>query len=527
MERTAILSVSNKNDIVFLAEALHFTHQYRILSSGGTANILEAAGIPVTRISNYTGFPEIMNGRVKTLHPLIYGGILANRDELSHQRDLEANGITLIDLVVVNLYPFRETVSQQSVDWKTAIENIDIGGPSMIRAAAKNHPYVTILTDPDQYQSFLSALYEDSLDLGLRQHLAVQAFDHTARYDAAINRWMMSRLKNKTILNTHQGTISNFLLSLPLQQKLRYGENPHQQGSWYTSKDVGWGGISQIEGKELSANNLLDLDAALAIIREFGYLSTGGQFESRPSAVVIKHTNPCGVATGVDGFEALTRALDADRVSAFGGIIALNSTVNVSMAKELTSLFLECIIAPDFTSDALEELQTKKNLRLLILKPEAIDKANHQQLRSLLGGILVQDLDDEPMNTQQWSIVTQRFPNEQEMIDLAFAWALVRHVRSNAIVIARNGQSLGIGAGQMNRIGSAHIALNAAGNSAYGAVLASDGFFPFDDTVKAAAAKGIKAIIQPGGSLRDNESIKACNELGLVMVTTKQRHFLH
>ncbi|HRD42040.1 MAG TPA: bifunctional phosphoribosylaminoimidazolecarboxamide formyltransferase/IMP cyclohydrolase, partial [Prochlorococcaceae cyanobacterium AMR_MDS_5431] len=415
MERTAILSVSNKNDIVFLAEALHFRHQYKILSSDGTANILEAAGIPVTRISNYTGFPEIMNGRVKTLHPFIYGGVLANRDEPSHQRDLEANGITAIDLVVVNLYPFRETVSQQYVDWETAIENIDIGGPSMIRAAAKNHTYVTVLTDPKQYQPFLSALYEDSLGLELRQHLAVQAFDHTARYDAAINRWMMSKLMSKTISNIHQGKISNFLLSLPLQQELRYGENPHQQSSWYASKDAGWGGISQIQGKELSANNLLDLDAALAIIREFGYSSTGGQFESRPAAAVIKHTNPCGVATGVDGFEALTRALDADRVSAFGGIIALNSTVNISMAKELTSLFLECVIAPDFTSDALEELRTKKNLRLLILKPEAIDKANHQQLRSLLGGILVQDLDDEPMNNQQWSIATQRFPNEQEM----------------------------------------------------------------------------------------------------------------
>nr|AUG32495.1 phosphoribosylaminoimidazolecarboxamide formyltransferase/IMP cyclohydrolase [Paulinella longichromatophora] len=532
MERTALLSVSNKHDIVFLAESLHHKYAYSILSSGGTANIIEAAGLPVRRISDYTGFPEILGGRVKTLHPLVYGGILADLDRPSHKIDLKTNDITPIDLVVVNLYPFSETVTEISVDWMKAIENIDIGGASMIRAAAKNHSHVSILTNPLQYQSFLSAISHNCLNLELRQQLALEAFNHTARYDAAISRWMISRLSNKASVdsskvNPYKSESSDFLLSLPLHQKLRYGENPHQEGSWYTSKNIGWGGIHQIQGKELSTNNLLDLDVALAIVREFGYLSTGGQLESRPAAVVIKHTNPCGVATGLNGLEALTRALDTDRVSAFGGIIALNSIVEISMAKELTSLFLECIVAPGFTDDALEKLRTKKNLRLLILNSDSIDNANHQQLRSLLGGILVQDLDDQPINTHNWSVVTQKFPTETEMIDLSFAWSVVRHVRSNAIVVACNNQSLGIGAGQMNRIGSAHIALKAAGDSTHGAVIASDGFFPFDDTVRAAALHGIKAIIQPGGSLRDKDSIKACDELGLAMITTKQRHFLH
>ena len=512
----ALLSVSDKNRLVPLAEALHRSHGYQLLSSGGTAKVLEQAGLPVTRVSDHTGAPEILGGRVKTLHPKVHGGILARRGDPAHQVDLEQHRIPLIDLVVVNLYPFRETIARPDVSWDEAIEQIDIGGPAMVRAAAKNHRDVAVLTSPDQYDRVLAAMDASSgqVPADLRRQLAVEAFQHTASYDCAISRWMALEVEQEA---------SPWLEAVPLRQTLRYGENPHQKARWFSHPKQGWGGAIQLQGKELSTNNLLDLEAALATVREFGY----GPGSEGPAAVVVKHTNPCGVAVGSSVGTALTRALDADRVSAFGGIVAINGLVEAVAARELTSLFLECVVAPGFTPEAREILAAKSNLRLLELAPQAIEAAGPDHVRSILGGLLVQDLDDQSITPDQWTVATKRPPTQQEKQDLEFAWRLVRHVRSNAIVVASDGQSLGVGAGQMNRVGSARIALEAAGGAAKGAVLASDGFFPFDDTVRLAASHGITAVIHPGGSLRDADSVKACDELGMAMLLTGRRHFLH
>ena len=520
MAPVALLSVSDKSGLVPLAEALHRTHGYQLLSSGGTAKVLEQAGLPVTRVSEHTGAPEILGGRVKTLHPRVHGGILAKRGDASHQADLEQQNIAPIDVVVVNLYPFRETIARPDVTWDQAIENIDIGGPAMVRAAAKNHADVAVLTSPDQYDRLLTAMAESggSVPSELRRQLALEAFQHTASYDTAISRWMADQTAAED---------SPWLEAVPLRQTLRYGENPHQKARWFSHPKQGWGGAIQLQGKELSTNNLLDLEAALATVREFGYGADGSAPALQPAAVVVKHTNPCGVAIGASTPAALTRALDADRVSAFGGIIAINGVVEATAARELTSLFLECVVAPGFTPEAREVLAAKANLRLLELAPQAIDLAGPDHVRSILGGLLVQDLDDQAITPADWTVASQRPPTPQEKQDLEFAWRLVRHVRSNAIVVAKDGQSLGVGAGQMNRVGSARIALEAAGEKAQGAVLASDGFFPFDDTVRLAASHGITAVIHPGGSMRDADSIKACDELGLAMQLTGRRHFLH
>ena len=517
MAATALLSVSNKQGLVPLAQAL-LRQGYQLLSSGGTAAALAAEGLPVTKVAEHTGAPEILGGRVKTLHPRVHGGILARRDDPSHQADLEAQAIPTIDVVVVNLYPFEATVADPDVSWEQAIETIDIGGPAMVRAAAKNHADVAVLTSPDQYEAFIAALEGGGIDASLRQQLALAAFRHTAAYDAAISGWLASRLDSGA-------AGAPLTLSLPLQQTLRYGENPHQHASWHASAGAGWGGAQQLQGKELSYNNLIDLEAALATVREFGYGAAGGAEQA--AAVVVKHTNPCGVATGTDSADAVLRALDADRVSAFGGIVAVNTPVDLAAAEHLAGLFLECVVAPDFEPAARERLAAKANLRLLALPVAAIDRADRRQLRTVLGGELVQDADDQRSDASAWEVVSQRQPSAEELEDLAFAWRLVRHVRSNAIVVARSGQSLGIGAGQMNRVGSARLALEAAADRAAGAVLASDGFFPFDDTVRLAASHGIRALIQPGGSVRDADSIAACDQLGLAMVTTGRRHFLH
>ena len=523
MAPTALLSVSNKEGLVPLAEGL-LAAGYRLLSSGGTAAALQAAGLPVTKVAEHTGAPEILGGRVKTLHPRIHGGILAKRADPSHQADLAAQGIAPIDVVVVNLYPFQATVADPAVGFETAIENIDIGGPAMVRAAAKNHADVAVLTSPSQYPAFLEALAAAALTRELRQQLALEAFQHTAAYDSAISAWLADRLA--AAVTPAQETAAPLpgplVLAMPAKQSLRYGENPHQPATWHSQAAAGWGAAQQLQGKELSYNNLIDLEAALATVREFGYGPS-----AQPAAVVVKHTNPCGVATGSGTAHALQRALDADRVSAFGGIVALNTPVDQAAAEHLGSLFLECVVAPAFAADALSHLAAKANLRLLALSPEAISRAPRQQLRSVLGGVLVQELDDQATDESSWQVVSERQPTAQEMEDLRFAWKLVRHVRSNAISVAKDGQSLGIGAGQMNRVGSAKLALEAAAAQAAGAVLASDGFFPFDDTVRLAASQGITAVIQPGGSLRDGDSIAACNELGLAMVVTGRRHFLH
>ena len=519
MAPTALLSVSNKEGLVPLAQGL-LAAGYQLISSGGTAAALAAAGVPVTKVAEHTGAPEILGGRVKTLHPRIHGGILAKRSESSHQSDLADQGIAPIDVVVVNLYPFRETIARPDVSWDAAIENIDIGGPAMVRAAAKNHADVAVLTSPAQYPAFLEALGAGAISSELRRQLALEAFSHTAEYDAAISQWLTAQLQAERA--------GSFSLELPARQSLRYGENPHQSATWYAQPGAGLGAGEQLQGKELSYNNILDLEAALATVREFGY---GGQPAGgnafKPAAVVVKHTNPCGVATGSGSANALERALDADRLSAFGGIVAINGPVDGATAGHLTSLFLECVVAPSFDAEARELLSAKANLRLLELAPEAIERASRQQLRSVLGGLLVQDLDDQPVDETAWQVVSKRQPSPEELADLAFCWRLVRHVRSNAITVARGGQSLGIGAGQMNRVGSAKIALETAGEKARGAVLASDGFFPFDDTVRLAAQYGITAVIQPGGSVRDADSIAACDELGLAMVVTGRRHFLH
>ena len=511
MAPTALLSVSDKQGLVPLAQGL-VGAGYQLISSGGTAAALQAAGLPVTKVADHTQAPEILGGRVKTLHPRIHGGILARRAEASHQADLVAQGIVPIDVVVVNLYPFRETVADPAVGFDTAIENIDVGGPAMLRAAAKNHADVAVLSSPSQYDAFLEALAGSGLSLELRRRLALEAFQHTAGYDAAISAWLADRLGEAVPLR----------LELPARQSLRYGENPHQQAHWYSEPAAGWGAAKQLQGKELSYNNLIDLDAALATVREFGYGPA-----AEPAAVVVKHTNPCGVATGADGAAALSRALDADRLSAFGGIVALNNPVDLAAAELLSSLFLECVVAPGFDVPARDRLAARANLRLLELAPGVIRQASRHQLRSLLGGVLVQELDDQPVQESGWQVVSERLPNSQELADLRFAWKVVRHVRSNAITVAKGEQSLGIGAGQMNRVGSARLALEAAGERARGAVLASDGFFPFDDTVRLAAGQGITAVIQPGGSMRDADSIAACNALGVAMVITGRRHFLH
>ena len=531
MAPTALLSVSDKAGLVFLANGL-LSHGYQLLSSGGTATVLAAAGLPVTRVADYTGAPEILGGRVKTLHPRIHGGILARRDDAGHRADLEAQAITPIDVVVVNLYPFRQTVADPSVDWQTAIETIDIGGPAMVRAAAKNHGDVVVLTDPAQYPSFLEALAAGRLDEALRRRLALAAFQHTAAYDGAISSWLAQRLGDGNCAGAGDSgadPVAPLRLELPVQQRLRYGENPHQSATWFSDPQAGWGAALQLQGKDLSYNNLIDLDAALATVREFGYGEgpTERSAGSSPAAVVIKHTNPCGVALGTGVAEALQRALDADRTSAFGGIVALNGPVDAEAAALLTGLFLECVVAPQFLPGALDVLASKANLRVLTLPAAAVAAAPRLQRRSVLGGLLEQEADDLASDPQQWKVVSVRQPSAQERADLDFAWRVVRHGRSNAIVVAAGGRTLGIGVGQTNRVGAARAALETAGASAQGAVLSSDGFFPFDDSVRLAAAHGITAIIQPGGSLRDADSIAACDSLGLAMVMTGRRHFLH
>ncbi len=525
MAPTALLSVSDKAGLVPLAKGL-LSHGYQLLSSGGTAAALAGAGLPVTRVADYTGAPEILGGRVKTLHPRIHGGILARRDDAGHRSELEAQAITPIDVVVVNLYPFRQTVADPAVDWQTAIETIDIGGPAMVRAAAKNHGDVAVLTDPAQYPAFLEALAAGRLDADLRRRLALAAFRHTAAYDEAISSWLAQRLGDG---DPGADPLVPLRLELPVQSRLRYGENPHQNATWFSDPRAGWGAALKLQGKELSYNNLIDLDAALATVREFGYGEgpTERSAGSGPAAVVIKHTNPCGVALGKGVAEALQRALDADRTSAFGGIVALNVPVDAEAAALLTGLFLECVVAPEFSPEALERLASKANLRVLTLPAAAVAAAPRLQRRSILGGLLEQEADDCAVDPQPWQVVSARQPTTQERADLDFAWRVVRHGRSNAIVVAADGCTLGIGVGQTNRVGAARAALDTAAASAQGAVLSSDGFFPFDDTVRLAATHGITAIIQPGGSLRDADSIAACDSLGMAMVVTGRRHFLH
>jgi phosphoribosylaminoimidazolecarboxamide formyltransferase / IMP cyclohydrolase len=512
MARLALLSVSNKTGIVDLARRLVTEFDFDLISSGGTAQTLKDAGLPVTKVSDYTGSPEILGGRVKTLHPRIHGGILARRDIPQHLTDLENNEIRPIDLVVVNLYPFGETIAKPGVTLPEAVEQIDIGGPAMLRAASKNFAHLTVLCDPAQYEEYLQELQQNNgtASLEFRQKCALKGFSHTASYDQAIAAYLSQQ---------SQDTLpQEYSFSGQQLQSLRYGENPHQPAAWYQTGNTptGWAAATKLQGKELSYNNLVDLEAARQIIAEF---------TDTPAATVIKHTNPCGVAVGNTLVEAYQKAFNADAVSAFGGIVALNRPIDADTAEVLTKTFLECVVAPGCEPAAQEILAAKSKLRILTL-PD-LSSGPQETVKAIAGGFLVQAADDQIADTSEWQVVTERQPTADELAELLFAWKVCKHVKSNAIVITSDRTTLGVGAGQMNRVGSVKIALEQAGAKAQGAILASDGFFPFDDSVRTAAAAGITAIVQPGGSLRDQDSIKAANELGLVMVFTGVRHFLH
>ncbi len=517
MSPLALISVSDKTNIIAFSKVLVEEFGYKILSSGGTAKHLTEANIPVIKVSEFTNSPEILEGRVKTLHPKIHGGILAKRSNKIHLNDIEKNNIDLIDLVVVNLYPFQQKI-EANCSWEEAIENIDIGGPSMIRSAAKNHQDVSILVNNNQYEKFIQELRNGTLTSSYKTELALRAFEHTSSYDAAISNWLVKEKNLES--NIHVKTY-------PFVKNLRYGENPHQKASWYGLNNIGWNAAKQLQGKELSYNNLLDLESALSTILEFEYDQKQISSENTNAAVILKHNNPCGAALADSPSDAFRKALDCDSTSAFGGIVAFNNNVDLAAAELLSNIFLECVVAPSFDKEALKILHNKKNLRLLQLNKENIKKDNKSTFKSILGGILEQDIDNEVDQTNEWSCVTQIKPISEEFNDLRFSWKICKHVKSNAIVISKNQQTIGIGAGQMNRVGAAKIALDSAKDSTHGAVLASDGFFPFSDSVEIANQYGIKSIIQPGGSVRDQESIDMCNELGISMIFTNRRHFLH
>ncbi len=517
MSSFALVSVSDKKNIIPFCKELVEKFNYKILSSGGTAKHLIDANIPVIKIADFTNSPEILGGRVKTLHPKIHGGILAKRADEEHKKDIETNDLELIDLVVVNLYPFKKTIEKGS-QWEDAIENIDIGGPSMIRSAAKNHKDVSVLVDPSQYKEFIDESKKGELKDSYRAKLALEAFQHTSDYDAAISSWIS---KERGLQS------SKHIESYPLIKTLRYGENPHQKASWYGLSNIGWNSAEQLQGKELSYNNLLDLESALSTVLEFGYEVKDEPTTNKFASVILKHNNPCGASLSNSSSKAFLNALKCDSVSAFGGIVAFNSNVDRETAINLKDIFLECVVAPSFDGEALEILKIKKNLRILKFSKDKLTKKNQTSSKSIMGGLLVQDTDDSEQKTGSWISVTEKIPSKKMNLDLNFAWKICKHVKSNAIVIAKDQKTIGIGAGQMNRVGAAKIALQEAGELCSEAVLASDGFFPFADTVELANEFGIKAIIQPGGSLRDQESIEMCNSKGISMVFTQKRHFLH
>jgi phosphoribosylaminoimidazolecarboxamide formyltransferase / IMP cyclohydrolase len=516
MARLALLSTSDKTGLEKLAKSLVEEFGFDLISSGGTATALKNAGIPVTKVSDYTGSPEILGGRVKTLHPRIHGGILARQDLPEDLADLEANQIRPISLVVVNLYPFEQTIAKPDVALPEAIEQIDIGGPAMLRASAKNFAHLAVLCDPAQYDAYLDELRQNSgeASLAFRQAAALKAFEHTGAYDRAIATYLRSQGSADESALPQQFTLIGTQV-----QALRYGENPHQLAGWYQTGAVasGWAAAEKLQGKELSYNNLVDLEAARQIVRELG--------SSQAAAVIIKHTNPCGAALGTTLAEAYQKAFDADSVSAFGGIVALNRSIDAETATALTQTFLECVVAPGCDAAGQEILAAKSKVRVLALADLVAGAA--QTVRVIAGGFLVQASDDAAVDPTQWKVVTDRQPTTDELEELMFAWRICKHVKSNAIVVTRDRTTLGIGAGQMNRVGSVNLALGQAGEKSKGAVLASDGFFPFDDSVRTAAAAGIRAIVQPGGSVRDRDSVNAANELGLTMMVTGVRHFLH
>ena len=515
MIKRALLSVSDKTGIVELARRLHALG-VELLSTGGTMKALQQAGIPVTGVSDVTGFPECLDGRVKTLHPAIHAGLLAMRSNPEHMRQLAELGIAPIDLVVINLYPFRQTIARPGVTFEEAIENIDIGGPTMLRAAAKNWQDVAVVVEPADYDAVLGELEqagEVSRETKLR--LCYKVFEHTAQYDCMIQQYLRAQLPGDNRFP------DKLTVTFEKVQGMRYGENPHQGAAFY--RDLGdvagtLPAARQLHGKELSYNNINDTNGALELLREF----------DTTAVVAVKHGNPCGVGVADDVAEAYRLAYEADLVSVFGGIVVTNATVDAATAEQMARIFLEIVVAPAYTDAALEILTRKKNLRVLQLDTtHRAYPAGERVLRKVAGGLLVQDIDDVLLPEGELKVVTDRAPTEKQMQDLLLAWKIVKHTKSNGIAIARDNQSLGIGPGQVNRIWSTQMAIERSGDKVRGAALASDAFFPFDDCVKAAAQAGIACIIQPGGSVRDEDSIRACNEAGIAMVFTGMRHFKH
>lgn len=509
--KRALVSVSDKTNLVSFVQNL-VELGYEIISTGGTKKTLEEAGMNVIAIDEVTGFPEILEGRVKTLHPMVHGGLLAKRDDAHHQEQVTQNNIKYIDLVCVNLYPFAKTIQNPEATHEDKIENIDIGGPSMLRSAAKNFNDVTVVVDANDYDLIISEIREQgNTTLKTRQMLAGKVFNHTAAYDAMIANYFNE-------INEVE-VPEKLTVTYDLKQTLRYGENPHQKASFYqTLQQPSYSVVSseQLHGKELSYNNIADANAALEILQEF----------EGAAAVAVKHMNPCGVGLGTTIEEAYAKAYEADPTSIFGGIVALNREVSKPLAEELHKIFLEIVIAPSFTEEALEVLKQKKNIRLLTTDMSQRLQPG-QKLVSVKGGLLVQELDTVQVKKEDLECVTEVKPTEEDLEQLLFGFQVCKHVKSNAITLVKNDMTIGVGAGQMNRVGSAKIALEQAGALAQGAYLASDAFFPMSDTVELAAKYGIKAIIQPGGSIKDQDSIDACNKHGIAMVFTKVRHFKH
>ncbi|MDQ1290747.1 MAG: phosphoribosylaminoimidazolecarboxamide formyltransferase / cyclohydrolase [Nitrospirota bacterium] len=511
----ALISVSDKTGVVEMAKGLAALGA-EVLSTGGTAKALREAGVAVTDVAAYTGSPEILDGRVKTLHPKIHGGLLGRRRVPDHVKQMQQHGIGNIDVVVVNLYPFESTIAKPNCPFEEAIENIDIGGPSMLRSAAKNHEDVLVLVDPADYGRVLEALKSGSVTPALRRELAMKVFQHTARYDSLIAGYLEKQV---------QGSEVKFPAILSLQfervETLRYGENPHQQGAFYREMNAKEPAVSRgkiLHGKAMSYNNFLDSNSALELVKEF----------EQTAVAIIKHNNPCGCALGATPVDAYVKARATDHVSAFGGVIAFNRPVDLAAAKEITSTFVEVVIAPGFAEDALAELKRKKDIRLLDVGLLSKATAEGYDLKKLVGGLIVQDRDLGTIkDIRALAVPTSRKPTEEEYAACAFAWVVCKHVKSNAIIYGRPGEIVGIGAGQMSRVDSVKLAVMKAQSPVKGCVMASDAFFPFRDGIDAAAEAGITCVIQPGGSIRDPEVTKAVDEHGMAMILTGMRHFRH
>ncbi len=519
MEKLALLSVSDKTGIVDFARSLVESHGYRLLSTGGTAQALLKAGLSVTEVSEHTGFPEMMEGRLKTLHPMIHGGLLCRRDNAEHLAQAASHGISLIDLVCINLYPFEATIARPDCTVELAIENIDIGGPSMLRSAAKNAAAVTVVCDPADYARVLAVLSAAATDEGdlelsaLRRELALKVFQRTAAYDAAISTYLAQQSDPQAAT----GFPEVFSLTLPKAQSLRYGENPHQRAALYGRFHECF---EQLQGKELSYNNLIDITAAAYLIGEF----------EKPTVAILKHTNPCGVGSSIEGVSAAWElALATDRTSPFGGIIVMNQTMDADLAEQIGEIFCEVIIAPEFTPQARAFFGRKKAVRLMRVR-DFLRAESLREVRSVIGGVLVQDRDQKRLRRSEMTVVTERAPSDAEWAAMEFGWRVVKHVKSNAIVYVAADRTLGIGAGQMSRVDSSRVAIQKAadaGLSLAGSVVCSDAFFPFPDGLLAAADAGATAAIQPGGSVKDDAVIEAANRRGMAMVFTGVRHFRH